>query len=132
VLVVEDDEADAHLICRALADNPTVGTVVRARDGVEAQALLRRGDFRPDLACIDLHMPRMDGFELLVALGPQARFPKLILTSSTAPKDAIRSRLRRAAQVIVKPACVRQLSEALDAAIEGLCGGGDAEFRRTR
>ena len=43
ILAVEDDEADAYLICRALADNPVVGEVVHARDGVEALALVESG-----------------------------------------------------------------------------------------
>src|SRR5258708_5264340 len=84
ILVVEDDEADAYLIARALASQPMVGTVVRALDGVEALEMVERGKVAPDLAFIDLHMPRKNGFSLLVALGDRSepRFPAVVLTSS--------------------------------------------------
>jgi CheY-like chemotaxis protein len=122
-LVVEDDEADAYLISRALGDNPAVETVVRARDGVEALAMVERGDVKPDVAFIDLHMPRMDGFDLLVAFAMCAtpRFPMVVLTSSAAPNDAIRSRLRRAMRVVTKPDNVADLHEALATAVDALC-----------
>src|SRR5580658_5683531 len=65
VLVAEDDEADAFLLGRTLADYPAVGKVVHARDGIEALAMVERGEVAPDLAFIDLHMPRMNGFDLI-------------------------------------------------------------------
>jgi len=96
ILAVEDDEADAYLIRRALADNPMVGKVVHACDGLEALAMVNNGLVKPDLAFIDLRMPRLDGFELLVAFAdrPREGFPMVVLTSSASPGDAIRSRLR--------------------------------------
>lgn len=128
ILAVEDDDADAYLICRALGDNPTVGKVVHARDGVEALALIESGEVTPDLAFIDLRMPRMDGFDLLVAVAtrPRLGFPMVVLTSSGSPDDAIRSRLRGATRVIAKPAAVTELYAVLKAAIEAICPGGRA------
>src|SRR5580692_11526522 len=98
VLVVEDDEADAYLISRALERQPRVAQVIRAWDGAEALELVEQGKVDPDLAFIDLHMPRKNGFNLLAALAGRAEssFPMVVLTSSTAPTDAIRSRLRGA------------------------------------
>jgi PleD family two-component response regulator len=58
VLLVEDDDADIYLIRRALANNPRVGEVVVARDGVEALELIDFWATQPDLAIVDLHMPR--------------------------------------------------------------------------
>jgi CheY-like chemotaxis protein len=126
ILTVEDNEADAYLICRALADNPAVGKVVRASDGAEALALVESGEVTPDLAFIDLRMPRMDGFDLLVAVAtrPRLGFPMVVLTSSGSPDDAIRSRLRGATRVIAKPAAVTELYAVLKAAIEAICPGG--------
>ena len=65
VLLVEDDDADAYLIRRALAKNPRIGEVVLAHDGVAALELINKGVVNPDLAIVDLHMPRKDGFALL-------------------------------------------------------------------
>lgn len=117
VLVVEDDEADAHLIQRVLHDHPSVGPVIRAIDGVAALELIKDG-VAPDLAIIDLHMPRMNGFNLLVELGGASRsFPMVVLSSSKAPTDAVRCKLRGADQVLTKPNTFEEFGVMLDAAI---------------
>lgn len=96
ILIVEDDDADAYLIERVLADDPRVGAVTRAVDGVQALDLIA-GGVEPDLAIIDLKMPRKDGFSLLVELAcAEWLFPKIVLTSSTTRSDAVRSKLRGA------------------------------------
>lgn len=116
LLVVEDDDADAYLICRALSGHPAVGEVVRAIDGVEALRMVESGEVAPDLAFIDLHMPRMNGFSLLVAFAeqPEPVFPIVVLTSSTAPADAMRSRLKGAIRVFSKPDTLLGLQARLD------------------
>jgi CheY-like chemotaxis protein len=123
VLVVEDDDADAYLIDRALAMQPMVGSVVRAPDGVEALRLVERRGLKPDLAFIDLHMPRRNGFNLLAALSKRGRpaFPMVVLTSSTAPTDAIKGRLRGALRVVTKPDSADKLASALNDAIRAAC-----------
>ena len=119
VLVVEDDEADAYLIKRALARDPGVERVVLAPDGAEAFRMVEAREVEPDLAFIDLHMPRKNGFNLLAALagGDAPRFPMVVLTSSTAPTDAMRSRLRGAIRVVTKPDTEQGMAEELARAI---------------
>jgi CheY-like chemotaxis protein len=126
VLVVEDDDADSYLIGRALEDNPAIGTMFHARDGIEALAMVERGEVSPDLALIDLHMPRMDGFGLLFALSgrPGPDFPMVVLTSSSSPSDAIRSRLRSAVRVVTKPDTVAEMYAVLNTTIEAVCRSG--------
>jgi CheY-like chemotaxis protein len=123
VLVAEDDEADAYLIARALSGLPSVGLVVRAIDGIEALEIVERRDVAPDLALIDLQMPRKNGLDLLLSLAVREgkRFPMVVLTSSTATADAIRSRLRGAVRVISKPDTVEAMETALGSAIEAVC-----------
>jgi CheY-like chemotaxis protein len=123
VLFAEDDEADAYLIGRALSDHPGVRRVVRARDGFEALTMVEGGEVAPDLAFIDLHMPLMNGFDLLVALAgcPGPAFPMVVLTSSAARNDAIKCRLRSATSVITKPDSVAELFAVLATAIEAAC-----------
>jgi len=125
VLVVEDDDGDAYLIERALSSNPNVAGIIRATDGVEALQLVDSGAIDPDVALIDLHMPRKSGFHLLVDFAARRErcFPMVVLTSSTAPTDAMRSRLRGAARVLTKPDSVEELTEVLDAAITSACTG---------
>jgi CheY-like chemotaxis protein len=124
VLVAEDDEADAYLICGALARLPAVGEVIRVADGLEALRVVEQGDFIPDLALIDLG--------LLVALAerPEPGFPMVVLTSSSAPVDAMRSRLRGAIRVIRKPDTTEALDAELAAAIGAVCAGGTGDARR--
>ena len=126
VLVVEDDEADAYLISRALESQPAVGRVVRAPDGVAALAMIESGRVKPDLAFIDLQMPRKNGFSLLAAFAgrPEQTFPMVVLTSSTAQTDAIRSRLRGAMRVVTKPDTLEEMDSVLAFAIAAVCPSG--------
>jgi CheY-like chemotaxis protein len=122
VLLVEDDEADAYMVHRALWDHPAVGRVVHVRDGVEALATIQVGGLEPDIAFIDLRMPRMDGFELLVAFTDcgDLAFPMVVLTSSSAPDDAIRRRLRNAIRVLIKQETVAEMSAELGSSIDAV------------
>ena len=119
VLLVEDDEADAYLIRRALAKNPWVADVVIAEDGVEALELIESWSGAPDLAIVDLHMPRKDGFTLLrdFASRKSDPFPSVVLTSSKAGADAFRSKKRGAMEFLTKPNTVEKLTMALDQVI---------------
>jgi CheY-like chemotaxis protein len=116
VLLVEDDEPDAYLIGRFLASNPRVGEVVVAEDGVKAFELVDKGWLSPDLAIIDLHMPRKDGLALLRDFADREgpKFPSVILTSSQARADSRRAFLCGAMEFITKPDMPDQLAAALD------------------
>jgi CheY-like chemotaxis protein len=116
VLLVEDDEADAYLIEQALVDNPRVGEVVVAKNGAEALELVEHGGVIPDLAFVDLNMPRKDGFALLThfALRRGAWFPSIVLTSSRLRADELRSQTRGAIGFVTKPFSQAKLREALN------------------
>jgi CheY-like chemotaxis protein len=117
ILIVEDDEADAYLIKRLLAEYPRIEQVVRAVDGVEALEMLQVG-VTPDLAFIDLKMPRMDGFKLITEITKQRRqFPMVVLTSLTSISDTTRRALRRADQILSKPDNVIQMRSLIAKAI---------------
>ena len=119
VLLVEDDEADSYLIRRALATIPRVGKVVVARDGVEALEIVDDGSANPDLALVDLHMLRKDGFALLrdFETRESAQFLSVVLTSSRAGADALRSRKRGAVEFLTKPDTVEKMAAALNRVI---------------
>jgi len=68
ILLVEDDANDAELALRSLKNAHVLNPVVHARDGREALALLadRAGEGRRfGLVLLDLHMPGMNGLEVL-------------------------------------------------------------------
>lgn len=101
VLVVEDDRAVSELLRTRLA---IVGLDVRvAADGAEALQHVR--DFRPEAMVLDLNMPRMDGFAVMKALGPEqmARLPTLVLTARHAVEDVRRAIGLGARDYLAKP-----------------------------
>ena len=122
VLVVEDDEADAWLLGRVLLNDPRIGQVVHTRDGVEALEALEGGSFCPDLAIVDLQMPKKNGFSLLLDLAAREgiAFPVVVLTSSRHGADALRARKRGAERFITKPNTLEKLAEVLEPVIADL------------
>ena len=112
---------------KALTDNRRVGSVVRATNGADALRMLEAGEVVPDFVIADLHMPTMDGLEFLVSLVDRglANVPVVVLTSSSAKSDAIRSRVRGALQVLIKPDTIRELFTMLSSSIDTLCVGGE-------
>ncbi|HJL14376.1 MAG TPA: response regulator [Sandaracinaceae bacterium LLY-WYZ-13_1] len=90
VLVVDDSPADRELVRSALASSSRRYRIHTARDGVEALAVLRSGRPLPGLILLDLHMPRMNGRELLTELrgDPVLRaVPVVVLSGATDPAE---------------------------------------------
>jgi CheY-like chemotaxis protein len=115
VLLVEDDEADAYLIRLALAKNARVGKVLLAEDGEEALQLLDGLQVQPDLALIDLRMPRKDGLALLgeIARHQLSSLPCVVLSSSKSRKDVVCALQRGARAFVFKPKSATELESAL-------------------
>ena len=111
ILLVEDNPADADLTRESLTDCKILHELHVAVDGIDALKFLRReGDHaqasRPDLILLDLNLPRMDGRELLAELKADAdlrRIPVVVLTSSKAEEDVIRSYDLQASAYVTKP-----------------------------
>ncbi len=122
VLLVEDDDADSYLIRRALGEIPRVAEIRVARDGVEALELIDNWAAGPDLAIVDLKMPRKDGFTLLrdFAARKSPTFPTVVLTSSRSGADVYRAKKRGATEFVTKPNALDKLKAALDEVIARL------------
>jgi CheY-like chemotaxis protein len=111
ILLVEDSPSDAKLTLAALKLAKVVNQVSHVVDGVEAMEFLRRqGKYtqaeRPDLILLDLNLPRKDGREVLEELkaSPDLQLiPVVILTTSQAEQDIIRSYRLHANCYITKP-----------------------------
>ena len=113
ILLVEDSDADAELIVRALRKSNVVNSVVRLRDGVEAlEFVFREGAFsgrrggQPRLILLDLKMPRLGGIDVLRRLKSDERLkiiPVVVLTSSAEEKDVIESYKLGVNSYLVKP-----------------------------
>lgn len=123
VLMVEDDAGDALITQEALADAKVRNRVHLVPDGVEAMAFLRRqgpyGDApRPDVILLDLNMPRMNGLEVLRALHDDANLrliPVVVLTTSAAEEDIVRSYELNANCYVTKPVDLDQFLRVVTA-----------------
>lgn len=111
VLLVEDSPTDTRLVAEALDSGSLPVQLHVAGDGEEAIAFLRQrppfeGSPRPDLILLDLNLPGMDGRDVLalVKSDPQLRaIPVVVLTSSDAQQDVLRSYDLHANSYVTKP-----------------------------
>jgi CheY-like chemotaxis protein len=126
VLLVEDDPGDVLMTQEAFEEHKVGNRLTVVSDGAEALAYLRReGKYsnavRPDLVLLDLNLPRRDGREVLEEIkndGDLCRIPVVVLTTSQADEDILRSYQLHANAYVTKPvdferfiAVVRQIDE---------------------
>ncbi|MEU8001371.1 response regulator [Catellatospora sp. NPDC049111] len=111
VLLVEDDPGDVLMTREAFEEYKMRNTLHVVSDGVEALAYLRKeGEFAeantPDLILLDLNLPRRDGREVLreIKNDPDlCRVPVVVLTTSQAEEDVLRSYQLHANAYVAKP-----------------------------
>jgi CheY-like chemotaxis protein len=111
VLLVEDDEGDVLMTREALKEGKVLNRLNVVGDGVEALAYLRREPgyadvTRPDLVLLDLNLPKRDGRQVLadVKTDPDLRrIPVVVLTTSEAEEDVLRSYDLHANAYVTKP-----------------------------
>ena len=116
ILLVEDNPGDVRLTIEGLNESKVRNNLHVARDGVEAMAFLRRESpfpdaIRPDLILLDLNLPRKDGREVLTEIKADPALktiPVVILTTSRAEQDVLRSYELQANCYISKPVDLEQ------------------------
>lgn len=123
ILLVEDNPADVQLTIEALKDAKVQNHLSVAEDGVQAMEFLRReGKFadapRPDLILLDLNMPRKNGREVLneIKLDETLKtIPVVVLTTSEAEQDIIKSYRLNANCYVTKPVDFFQFMKVIKA-----------------
>lgn len=111
ILLVEDNPADADLTKAHLAESRIPHELHLVKDGVEAVRFVRReAPFedapQPDLILLDLGLPRKDGRAVLAELkqDPELRrIPVIVLSSSDAETDVVKSYNLHANAYVTKP-----------------------------
>jgi CheY-like chemotaxis protein len=120
VLLVEDDPGDV-LMTREAFDENLHNRLDVVTDGVEALAYLRQEEPfadvpRPDLILLDLNLPKRDGRQVLqeVKDDPELRhIPVIVLTTSQAEEDVLRSYQLHANAYVTKPVDFEGFIEAI-------------------
>ena len=121
VLLVEDDPGDELMTREAFEFNKVGNTLHVVRDGEQAlDFLYRRGEFadavRPDLILLDLNLPKYDGRQVLEKIKSDpdlADIPVVILTTSSAEEDIVRSYKLHANAYVTKPVDLDQFIAAV-------------------
>jgi CheY-like chemotaxis protein len=116
ILLVEDNPGDVRLTVEALKEGKVHNHLSVVSDGVEALAFLRnQGPYtdapRPDLMLLDLNLPKKDGREVLAEIKDDPnlrRIPVVVLTTSEAEADVLKSYALHANCYITKPVDLEQ------------------------
>jgi CheY-like chemotaxis protein len=112
ILLVEDNEADVYLFRIALLRAGLEFNLIVMEDGGKATAFVRgEGEHAgrcpvPDLAVIDLSLPKEDGIQVIEAIRADQRFadiPIVVTSSSAAPPARLSETHLRVARYITKP-----------------------------
>ena len=111
ILLVEDNPGDVRLTKEALKEGKVYSNLHTVKDGVEAMEFLRRqGKYkdapRPDIILLDLNLPRKDGREVLEEIKSDEllkRIPVVVLTTSKAEEDVLRTYNLHANCYVTKP-----------------------------
>ena len=126
-ILMADDDADDRALARDALEESRLRNDLRFVENGEQllDYLRRRGKFappadspRPGLILLDLNMPRMDGREALEAIkaDPELRrIPVVVLTTSKAEEDVVRSYDLGASSFITKPVTFGALVETMRA-----------------
>ena len=122
VLLVEDSPSDAKLTAKTFQKAKVLNNLYIVEDGVEAMDFLHKtGDYqtapRPDLILLDLNLPKKDGRKVLAEIKDDpdlCNIPVVVLTTSAAEEDILRSYALRANCYITKPVTLKQFIRVVE------------------
>lgn len=111
ILLVEDNAADVYLFQKALKEAHLRFELTVIRDGAQALAFVRgEGEYahspRPDLAVLDLNLPKNGGLQVLRAIRESkglADVPVVIVSSSASPQDLAKTQDFGVNRYVTKP-----------------------------
>jgi CheY-like chemotaxis protein len=125
IMLVEDNIDHAELVLRTLQEHHIANKVRHFLDGQSAlDYLYGRGEFAesfetewPHIILLDLHLPRVDGMDVLKAIKEDPKLksiPVVILTTSEAEKDVARAYYNHANSYLVKPVGFEDFKKLMD------------------
>lgn len=120
VLIVDDEEPARLLLREILAAEPGVEIVGEAENGFEA--VRAASERRPDVAFLDIEMPKLNGFEVAELLAPEVA----VVFVTAYDQWALKAFEIHAADYVLKPYRAERLREALARASSRRVGGAPA------
>lgn len=124
ILLVEDNESDAHLAIRALKKHGLASRLMWVKDGVEAiDFLLSRGAYqkrdmthKPKVILLDLVMPKINGHQVLENVRRHEELkdiPVIIMTASQEEQERYKSQMLGVNAFLVKPIKIDNFIQAI-------------------
>ena len=121
VLLIEDDPGDVLITREAFEHYKIRNTLRVASDGQEGLDYLyqrgsHQGATRPDLILLDLNLPKYDGHQLLEKIKSDpdlCHIPIVVLTTSAAEEDILRSYRLHANAYVTKPVGFEQFMNVI-------------------
>ncbi|HTU67344.1 MAG TPA: chemotaxis-specific protein-glutamate methyltransferase CheB [Steroidobacteraceae bacterium] len=114
VLIVDDSPSVRMLLTHVMQRDPRIEVVGTAADGQGAIDFLAAGPPRPDVVLMDIHMPKLDGFEATRQIMETNPLPIVICTATADPQELA--------------VAFRSMEAGAVACVEKPVGPGDAEF----
>jgi CheY-like chemotaxis protein len=123
ILLAEDDDGHAYLVCQNLEEAGVTNRITRVRDGQAALDYIRsegahagRVPDGPLLVLLDINMPRVDGVEVLRQLKADPRtdqIPVIVLTTTDDPREVKRCYELGCSSYVTKPVQYDRFVEAV-------------------
>jgi two-component system KDP operon response regulator KdpE len=113
VLLIEDDRNIVDLVRSNLAARGF--SVIVSTDGLDALDLVKRE--QPDIALVDLMLPRSDGFELCRQLRQQSRLGIIVVSARWEETDKVRALNLGADDYLTKPFGIEELLARINATL---------------
>jgi len=131
VLVVDDEITLVELITDALTDSAMALETRAATSGHEG--CVQIGEFEPDLVILDVHMPGIDGTEVLRSIKNSARATETkVLVTTGMPESMKEMRSLGCDDCITKPFGIDELLRKVESLIEPKAGQGTNEATASR
>lgn len=110
-LLVEDDQSHAELVFLSFEENNVANTIKHVTDGAQALEYLKsEGEFhdaqRPDVILLDLHLPKLNGLEVLEQIkmdNSLKTIPVVVLTTSANEVDRTQAYNHSVNSFVTKP-----------------------------
>lgn len=116
ILLIEDNPGDIELIRAGFEEARIANEFQVISDGEQGLNFIKEGKNLPDVILLDINLPKIDGFEILDAIRDGEltnSIPVIMLTSSEADQDIVRSYRHHANSDVTKPVDFHKFLETI-------------------